>query len=717
MVRLNKTTILLLLYFTTFYLYPQAEINTNNLAKSNSPKVVNGLIDLSDWSFEQNGSIELNGDWEFYWNQLLTPEDFINPIPPSMTAFMTVPQNWKNFLVDGEPLGVKGYATFRMQISAVNPYAEIIALQIEKMDTAYKLWINGKVLAGNGIVGTDAATSVPMLNREIISLNPDAVTFELVVQISNFSYKKGGFRKPIILGTKDKLSHNRDLFFFIDIFLFGSILFMGLYHFILYIFRRNDASSLFFGFLCLLIVIRVLVTSEKLILSFFQVPWELLIKLDFITFYLGVPVFLIFLFSLFPDETQKRIVQLFVGIGLLFSITAVFTKPIFFTSNSSFYQVIILISSLYAFIIIVKSLRKKREGVFLLFLGSLILFAFMINDVLHSNQRIDTDNLFPIGLYLFLFLQSVMISKRFSNAFTHVEILSNIFEKFVPTQFIKRIGKDGIHTIKLGNVETGVVSILFCDICSFTTMAEKMKPDEVFKFLNSYLGYMQPPISNNGGFIDKFIGDAIMALFDAEENQCQKTVMAAVEMQKVLKKYNKYRSSLNYQSIAIRIGIHHGNVIIGTVGSSERMDSTAIGDSVNLASRLEGLNSLYGTSILISDTVFNNLADPSQFCIRKIGRVMVKGKTQAVTIYEIFDEDLLEIKNKKIKYHHQYQKALELFTEGHFQEALTIFRNYIKDFPEDTAALFYISQSIHPQWDKNEARWDGVTKINIKKME
>jgi class 3 adenylate cyclase len=284
--------------------------------------------------------------------------------------------------------------------------------------------------------------------------------------------------------------------------------------------------------------------------------------------------------------------------------------------------------------------------------------------------------------------------RSFNNMGTQLKMTLNTFEKFVPKQFQIRVAKKGIESIELGNVESAYVTILFSDIRAFTTLSESMKPENIFEFLNEYMSQMEPPIHKFGGFIDKFIGDAIMALFamEARQQSAHSAVDAAIGMQKALQEWNKHQSNYNYPAIGTGIGIHSGDVMIGTIGSSTRMDSTAIGDAVNLASRIESMTKVYGTPILISESTFNDLADPLKYCIRVVDRVVVKGKTKPVTVFEVFDADPDPIKDMKLKIRKQFENIISHYDMREFEEIIKLMEESLKIFPEDKTAKFHIEQ-------------------------
>jgi len=201
-------------------------------------------------------------------------------------------------------------------------------------------------------------------------------------------------------------------------------------------------------------------------------------------------------------------------------------------------------------------------------------------------------------------------------------------------------------------------------------LSERMTPEDNFKFINSYLSRMEPVINQNHGFIDKYIGDAIMALFSGEADNA---VQAGIAMLNQLFEYNQNRANLGYAPIQIGIGINTGSLMLGTVGGQNRMDSTVISDAVNLASRVESLTKNYGVSLLITEETYLRLKNPSEYAIRAIDTVKVRGKSELVTIYDVFDGDSPEIKAGKLATRELFAEALANYSAGKFAEAGQLF--------------------------------------------
>ncbi len=261
--------------------------------------------------------------------------------------------------------------------------------------------------------------------------------------------------------------------------------------------------------------------------------------------------------------------------------------------------------------------------------------------------------------------------------------------RFVPRQFLDYLGKDSISEIRLGDQIQKEMTILFTDIRDFTSISEQMSPKENFNFLNNYLGYMEPVIRNNNGFIDKYIGDSIMALFP---EKAEDAINAAIEMKIKLQEFNHIISQFGQAAVKTGIGIHTGNLMLGVVGGEGRMDGTVISDAVNLTSRLDGLTKIYGSSIVISEDTLIKISDPSIYNYRFLDIVKVKGKKKAVYIFEVLDGDNEEIKSLKLKTKEEFSKALQFYKDKKFQEAMELFLEIIEINPNDLAAHRYLDR-------------------------
>ncbi len=284
-------------------------------------------------------------------------------------------------------------------------------------------------------------------------------------------------------------------------------------------------------------------------------------------------------------------------------------------------------------------------------------------------------------------------------------------ERFVPQKFLQFINKESILDVELGDQVEKNMSILFSDIRQFTALSEHMTPEENFRFINSYLEQMAPVITRHNGYIDKYIGDAIMALFSRTADDA---VQAAIDMLHHLRDYNQMRQRAGYAPIDIGLGINTGMLMLGTIGGKDRIDGTVIGDAVNVASRLEGLTKLYNTPLLIGNDTFLNLKHVDRYSIRMLDRVQVKGKENAVMVYEVFDADPPEIKNYKLATRELYEKAWMAYQYREFGQASELFQRCYDSAHQDQAAKIFARRCQNLIQFGVSEEWDGTTHVDEK---
>ena len=274
------------------------------------------------------------------------------------------------------------------------------------------------------------------------------------------------------------------------------------------------------------------------------------------------------------------------------------------------------------------------------------------------------------------------------NQISEIQTLNSSYERFVPKQFLTLLEKESIIEVKLGDSTRLNMAVLFSDMRNFTSISEKMSPEQNFSFLNQYLSKVTPSINENSGFIDKYIGDAIMALFS---NGPDDAVKASIEMIKQLRSWGEDSSSAHPVGLDMGIGIHVGNLILGTIGETDRMETTVISDTVNVSARLESLCKNYGTNIIISKAVYDALDSKlKQFC-RLIDKTRVKGKTEEIEIYEVFAADTSEIIKSKKK----TVNALNNLITAYYANELKTAKSILVELSENNE-----NDSVFLEWSK-----------------
>ena len=290
---------------------------------------------------------------------------------------------------------------------------------------------------------------------------------------------------------------------------------------------------------------------------------------------------------------------------------------------------------------------------------------------------------------------------------THLNLLkiNSAYGRFVPHDFLRFLGHESILEVKLGDHVERDMTILFSDIRSFTTLSEGMSPQENFDFINNYLNQVSPIVRAHQGFIDKYIGDAIMALFPETADDA---VQSAITMQRQVTRYNQEGETQGIPPISIGIGVHTGTLMLGTIGEQERMEGTVIADAVNLASRLEGLTKFYGVGILMSEDTLAQLDHTKSYHYRFLDRVMVKGKKAAVSIFEIYDPEPENLRQLKLQTIPEFEEAIALYHQKTFEKAQQKFQEILTTNPQDRPAKLYLKRCQKYQKYGVPEGWEGI---------
>lgn len=283
------------------------------------------------------------------------------------------------------------------------------------------------------------------------------------------------------------------------------------------------------------------------------------------------------------------------------------------------------------------------------------------------------------------------------------------FRRFVPEQFIVKLGRENIEQVQEGDSSEAEVSLMFHDIRNFTRLSETMTAHENFRFINSYLSKVSPVIEKHNGFIDKFLGDAIMAIFPKGEGNA---LNAAIDMRLALLEYNKRRYNFSYPAIETGAGIHAGNVMMGTVGSLNRLDTTVIGDVVNTTSRLESITKQYKAGILASGEAVALSGIPSNASSRPLDRILLRGKSKPIEVFEVFLPEESPINEKKQKNVQLFSDAVRHFRDGNFSIALKLFQQVSLENPDDAGAVLFAERCMRLASRKFvPGVWTGIIKM------
>jgi len=310
-------------------------------------------------------------------------------------------------------------------------------------------------------------------------------------------------------------------------------------------------------------------------------------------------------------------------------------------------------------------------------------------------------------------LLSGVVSLGFEYALERIDKLRTrrTLERYVSKNLVKEIleNPDGYYSTLRG--VRVPATMLFSDLVGFTTLAEKADPEALVAQLNEYLTRMTSVVFSNGGTLDKFIGDAIMAVWGNVRSlgvaqDAKNCARAALGMRSQLRQLNERWRDEGRMGLGMGIGINQGEVLVGNIGSQERMDPTVIGDSVNLASRLEGLTRIYGVDILVGATAAELVRD--EFYLRSVARVQVKGKTKPVDVFTFVGARNEDVEPEFLKWLESYEEGLERFRARDFTEAKISFSRFLEFYPDDLLAKMYLDRALEYEQQPPDEAWEAI---------
>ncbi len=349
--------------------------------------------------------------------------------------------------------------------------------------------------------------------------------------------------------------------------------------------------------------------------------------------------------------------------------------------------------------------KLKEAGIILPQVQSVIYAALKVKHrimgaiILASNEPVqytaaDLKLLTTLALQSSAAIESALLyEKNIREAQEREEAMRRIYEttnKFVPFEFIKSLGHDVITDVRLGDQVEKIVTVLFSDIREYTTLSERMTPEENFSFVCSFNERIGPIIRKYDGFVNQYLGDAIMAIFPGNAVDA---LSAAIEMQQEVQAFNSQRQLQDQPPIQIGIGMHTGPLIMGITGDKSRMDACTISDTVNTASRLESLTKHYKTGILLSDASLQQISNREKFLIRNLGLVQLKGKQESINVNECFSGNPKLELQKKSETLSDFNDGVTYYLNKSFGQANKAFQKVLELHPEDRTAKFFYSHT------------------------
>lgn len=397
------------------------------LVEQPDPVAVKGVIDLTDHDFNK-GPVELKGEFSFIHSRFIST---VAEFEKTDSVFYTrVPGSWNAVLKKAGYSSGTGYGTFilRLQLPDSDKIRGKLAIRHGAIGTAQRMFIDGRMISSAGSVSKAKEKAEGDLKAAVSE--PFSSDFKyLFVQVSNYHDRSGGIWYPLYLGYERQLISDREKLLSFDTFLFGAILIMAVYHFVLFYLRRKDLSTLMFGLVCLFVALRLSVSGERFLQNLFEeIPHRLVVSIDYFSFYVATPAFYHYFRLIFPFEFSKLLMKAAWAVGTVLALTVLVLPTEIFTRFLIFQNIWVLLLVLYSVFKTVLASAKGRQGSTIFIIGTLIFSLSVINDVLYNFEIIETLYMLPFGLLVFIFFQSVLLSTRFAKAFTRVEELSETLQ-------------------------------------------------------------------------------------------------------------------------------------------------------------------------------------------------------------------------------------------------------------------------------------------------
>ncbi|MFK7929659.1 MAG: adenylate/guanylate cyclase domain-containing protein [Myxococcota bacterium] len=673
-----------------------------------------GVLDLQELA-AKSPPTAVSGAWRFQ-EGLHAPG-----VPLTGPRSLYVPGPW----TDSEPAVMDSpFGDGTYELAVVGRRGRGFVLEVESAGAA-DAYVNGRLVDQLGrLAGPDGEASVDGWGPLAIPLPEGDDALVVRVLVSNRAVRVGGLTQAVVGHSPlmERRAGRRMLFDVVNVAVLGTF---GMVFLIIAFRKRDDLSYLFFALLCLDLGLRDLVGGSGDITDLLvpELTWASRIRIEYLTLPLGV-IFGLGTVTQLTGILRKHWVTLgFYATAGMLALAHMFVPVSGLGYLLSVSQIVMLISGLFVGGLLVYA-ATKGDRRSLQFLGAFMLFvAAMVHDVLLSLGVINTGirvgtigfitvmaafGLLLIGDFVTSFLLNRQLAVDLQQTNDDLERTHESVLRFVPDAFLRLLGKTSVVEVERGDHTEEELEILFCDLRGFTTLIEGLGPERAFPFINRYLQHMEPPITQNGGFISQYLGDCIMALFT---NGPDLAVEAAVEMSRALDRFNATEPE---GPVSFGIGMASGALMLGTIGGDKRLDGGVIGDSVNHASRLEGMTKMYGTVLLIDESTRGRLTADARFILREVDRVIAKGRTQASSIFEVLDALPGPIRQRRIEGLAVWNAALVAYKSGKFEEAGAGFSVCADQDPDDKAARVMVERCQHLRVQGAPAGWDGTTRLATK---
>ncbi|MEQ8352969.1 MAG: EAL domain-containing protein [Leptospiraceae bacterium] len=393
-----------------------------NCQKQESAFAAPGIIDLRNTSDSQ--VVTIHGPVRFYPNQLLSETEFQG----NASSLVQIPGSWNLYPTEEGPFGNSGYGTF--EFTVLLSQKSRLGIKMSDIGTAYRLYVDRELLGHRGKVGRTANQHEPDVGEELFQFKPRSNTVMVHVEVSNFSYRKGGVWNPITIGDSYAVGRMNWRDSSVQTLMVGILLIMGLYHCGFFLIRKQETALFFFGLSCFLVALRELTLGPRLLpLLLPEVSWVGYLRMEYFCFFLALPVFAYYGKALFPRYFYNPVSLLYLAISVFACGLTLFTEPLFFSHIIPYFQYVMLTFIIYGLVGLIRAATRTESGARTLLVSSIIMAATVVHDTLLVRHYYDGPRIVALGQIQFVVAQAFMLALRFSRSMRRVETYNQTMQQ------------------------------------------------------------------------------------------------------------------------------------------------------------------------------------------------------------------------------------------------------------------------------------------------
>ncbi len=656
-----------------------------------------GVLDLTGEQWF-DGPVAMDGEWRLVRGKLVPPDQTMADAP-----LVDVPADWPDD--PGHEPGAFGHGTYSLVVrlpAEGGPFS----IRTGRTYTASAVFVDGRKVTSSGRLGDDRSTTKPSLEPRIVELPPGAEAVELRVWVANFHGYKGGLRKIWTVGPTSEVLRSTARSALLATLLASFLGVVAVLSFLMWLAERRGTDKLWFAGATLVTAIRSGVGGDAHVVYLLlpRASWSDVLQVEFITDFLAPAFALALITRMFKDHAPRRLSEAVQVANLVLAVVCVFLPSHILGQLVPLVGLSVGVSAVVGTYMLVVAARAHAPQARLLLFSVVVLTTTAAHDVaIAMGLWTSSFELLGWGFVALVSTEAYALARIFADSARRIEQLSADISAahndlmrtheavvcFVPYAFLDLLGRSSIVDVQRGDHVSMDVEVLFCDIRGYTTLVEGLTPSEAFGLINEWLGTLEPHVHEGGGFIKEYLGDCIVAVFPSGPDDA---LRSCIRMHEALRRFSDEQTFAPGRTISAGMGLHAGPIIMGTIGGDTRLDTGAVGDVVNTTSRIEGLTRTYGTDLLVSESIVGRIRRPEDFLFRALDTVVVKGRVEALRIYECLDALPDDIRARRLTSLSDYDAGRSALEEGDVETARQALQRCLEVDPEDVSARILLDR-------------------------